>query len=120
MLRLPLETVGHVSNVPVGWARWKRAPRFRALSKMGCPAAPTSRRRPRTFTEARHGHLRAGTPLPQPARRCPWRAKEQRPWGSNAKPKSTAADHRSKIVSGNGLAPQYSDGDTRRVFGARF
>src|SRR5215831_15570300 len=67
MLRLPLETVGHVSNVPVGRARWKRAPRFRALSKMGCPAAPTSRRRPRTFTEARRLAIAAETPLPQSA-----------------------------------------------------
>ena len=94
-------------------------------------AAPTSKRRPRSFTEAPAQVLWPGTTLPQSlcekgtgtvagtARKgashngaCPLFAqtlsratipvpgpKEQRPWGSMLRPTSTAADHRSMMVS---------------------
>src|SRR5262249_26623347 len=57
-------------------------------------AVPTSRRRPGTFTKPGARPPGRGTPLPEPGLAVWPRAKEQRPWGSNHGPRSTAAERR--------------------------
>ena len=59
---------------------------------------PTSKRGPGTFTKPR-APIVHGNRVSLARARWVHGAKEQRPWGSNGWPKSTAAEHRSILVS---------------------
>src|SRR6516225_125572 len=78
-------------------------PRRKTNSLAGKQMGGAGRRRLRRSDQGRspspRPYIGIGNVLPQPGADVRPRAKEQRPWGSNRWPKSTAAEHRSMMVS---------------------